>query len=138
MRVQWAMSQVFHRQAGKWQRLAEKTTVFVFVSSRKMRRLNSRFRAKNRPTDVLSFAPTEPNSLGEIVICRDVLRRQAREQGWGPTNELIFVAAHGWLHLLGWDHERSPDEEREMARLQDQIYAWAVDAFPLPRRGAEG
>lgn len=92
-----------------------------------MARLNGRYRGKPRPTDVLSFPAPEvfrrAGILGEIAICGPVLREQAREEGHGPALELDVLLVHGLLHLLGFDHERSPRAAREMARWERRLLA---------------
>ncbi|MGL5059422.1 MAG: rRNA maturation RNase YbeY [Microcoleus sp.] len=95
-----------------------------------MQSLNAQYRQQDRPTDVLAFAALEadcpqseemlsslPLYLGDIVISIDTARRQAQEQGHSLKTELAWLAAHGFLHLLGWDH---PDEESLMQMLDRQ------------------
>jgi probable rRNA maturation factor len=93
--------------------------------------LNAQYRNKNQPTDVLAFAALEVDSpqlppqiqlslplyLGDIVISVDTAHRQAQQQGHSLKTELAWLATHGLLHLLGWDH---PDEESLMAMLEQQ------------------
>ncbi|MGI2904306.1 rRNA maturation RNase YbeY [Tolypothrix sp. VBCCA 56010] len=92
--------------------------------------LNAQYRQQNKPTDVLSFATSEvdfpdfeeitasvPLYLGDIVISVDTAKRQAQQQGHSLATELAWLAAHGLLHLLGWDH---PDEETETRMLKQQ------------------
>jgi probable rRNA maturation factor len=91
--------------------------------------LNAQYRQQNKPTDVLSFATLEvfpqsqeisgamPLYLGDIVISVDTAKRQAQQQGHSLATELAWLAAHGLLHLLGWDH---PDEETETRMLKQQ------------------
>ena len=93
--------------------------------------LNAQYRQKNQPTDVLAFAALEVNSpqlpteiqlsmplyLGDVVISVDTAHRQAQQQGHSLQTELAWLAAHGLLHLLGWDH---PDEERLREMLDQQ------------------
>ena len=82
--------------------------------------LNHQYRYQDRPTDVLAFAALEvscpqademtsllPLNLGDIVISVETAQRQAQQQGHSLQLELAWLAAHGLLHLLGWDH---PDE----------------------------
>ncbi len=90
-----------------------------------MQALNHRFRQQNKPTDVLSFpsVPMPPLpylSLGDIVIAVPTAQKQAIAQGWSLGEELLWLASHGFLHLLGWDH---PDEAslREMWRIQETL-----------------
>ncbi len=92
--------------------------------------LNAQFRHKDQPTDVLSFAAMEvdfpqiaENSgetslyLGDIVISVDTAARQSIERGYALTRELAWLASHGLLHLLGWDH---PDESSLLEMLHQQ------------------
>jgi rRNA maturation RNase YbeY len=90
-----------------------------------MKRLNSGYRKKSYATDVLSFGAPEPfrsqGWLGELVVCAPVLERQAREQGHSGERELDVLLAHGLLHLLGLDHERSQAEAERMSRLESRL-----------------
>lgn len=92
--------------------------------------LNAQFRNKDQPTDVLSFAAMEVNFpeieddaadlalyLGDIIISVDTAVRQAPEHGYVLRKELAWLASHGLLHLLGWDH---PDESSLLIMLQQQ------------------
>jgi probable rRNA maturation factor len=96
-----------------------------------MQNLNLQYRQQNKPTDVLAFAALEvdvPNFeelqdskkvyLGDLVISVDTANRQAKEQGHPLKTELAWLAAHGFLHLLGWDH---PDEESLRQMLNKQV-----------------
>jgi probable rRNA maturation factor len=92
-------------------------------------RLNARFRGKNHPTNVLSFAAAalprpstrERKPLGELVICPTLLRQEARAQDKTLRAHWAHLVVHGALHLLGYDHERAADarrmERREIAVL---------------------
>lgn len=102
--------------------LSSKAITLVFLSSAEMKKINKQFRGKNKPTDVLSFAPLEPNSLGELLFCLDVLKKQAKEQGHSLENEFLYMLIHGVLHLLGYDHELSAKEEKLMFRIQDGLF----------------
>jgi rRNA maturation RNase YbeY len=96
----------------------------LLVSDPEMRRLNRRWRGKDRPTDVLAFAQAEgagvpPDGLlGDVVISVDTARRQARERGHSLSDEAEHLLVHGVLHLLGYDHERSVAEARRMQRRE--------------------
>lgn len=92
--------------------------------------LNAQFRNKDQPTDVLSFAAMEVDFpeieddteglalyLGDIIISVDTAARQAPEHGYALRTELAWLASHGLLHLLGWDH---PDEPSLLIMLQQQ------------------
>lgn len=93
--------------------------------------LNARYRQQNKPTDVLSFAALEVDSpipsealasmplyLGDIVISIDTAQQQAQKQGHTLLTEVAWLASHGLLHLLGWDH---PDEESLERMLKQQV-----------------
>lgn len=92
--------------------------------------LNAQYRHRNEPTDVLSFAMLEvdtpqsteiedmiPLYLGDVVISVETAERQAEQQGHSLMIELAWLAAHGFLHLLGWDH---PDPEHLETMLKQQ------------------
>ncbi len=97
--------------------------VLVFVSPGQSKLTNFRFRKKNYATDVLSFSETAPHSgLGELLLCPWVLRRQAKDQRHSFAKELDYMIIHGFLHLLGYDHEKSHREELKMMALQDKLF----------------
>ena len=89
--------------------------------------MNREYRGKSGPTDVLSFPAPEPfwssGILGEVVIAKEVLARQAREQGHSVECELDVLLVHGLLHLLGMDHERGDEALREMKRWEQRVLA---------------
>ncbi len=93
-----------------------------------MRSLNRRYRGIDRTTDVLSFSFHEGSfgdlrqeALGDIVISVPQAERQAREAGHPFVREIEILLIHGLLHLLGYDHERSPSEARRMRRKEQQF-----------------
>jgi probable rRNA maturation factor len=108
-------------------RLPEAELSLVLVSDAVMRRLNRSWRGRDRPTDVLSFAQAEgpggapPGLLGDVVISLDTARRQAAERAASLGSELDRLLVHGVLHLLGYDHERSPAEARRMRRRERDL-----------------
>lgn len=97
--------------------------VFVFLTPLKMQKINSQFRGKNKPTDVLSFASEDPTAIGELLFCTAVLKKQAKEQKHSADHELAYMMIHGILHLLGYDHEISTEEEKVMLKIQDDCFA---------------
>ena len=99
-------------------RTARGTVVVALVSDARIRKLNARYRAKDVPTDVLSFPAGEPGFLGEVVIASGVARRQAQQAGHPVQVELRVLALHGLLHLLGYDHER---DDGRMARVERRL-----------------
>ena len=101
----------------------------ALVGDEEMQHLNARYRKKDRPTDVLSFGGTRggavvagpPPLLGDVVISVDTAARQAAARGVSIDEELRFLLAHGVLHLLGYDHERSPGDARRMFAKQRRL-----------------
>ena len=94
--------------------------------------LNNKFRGVDKPTDVLSFPMYEREdfceeefafgaSLGDIVISVPRAKAQAAELGNSFLREVAFLAAHSTLHLLGYDHERSEEEDKLQCDLQKKV-----------------
>jgi probable rRNA maturation factor len=95
----------------------------VFLDPGPAKKMNLQFRQKNYATDVLSFASMEPGTLGELVLCPQVLQRQAKEHGLTYRQELGYMLLHGVLHLLGYDHETGKKDADLMFGLQDAVFA---------------
>jgi probable rRNA maturation factor len=95
----------------------------VFLDPAAAKRTNSQFRKKNYATDVLSFEAMEPGSFGELILCPQVLKRQAKEHGLSYREELLYMLLHGLLHLLGYDHEAGEKQARVMFDIQDKAFA---------------
>jgi probable rRNA maturation factor len=101
-----------------------------------IRELNRRYRGKDAPTDVLSFAQSEgeplacaePDSLGDVVISVETARRQAERGGWTLDEELHRLLLHGVLHLVGHDHERGGAEARRMQAEERRLAAVLEEA----------
>ncbi len=93
-----------------------------FCGDRRMARLNRRWRRKSRSTDVLSFPAGESGGafLGDIVISVPYATRQARRRGDTPLREMDRLLVHGYLHLLGYDHET---DDGEMDALETRVRA---------------
>jgi probable rRNA maturation factor len=91
-----------------------------FCGDRRMAALNRRWRRKDRSTDVLSFPAGggDLGFLGDIVISVPYAIRQARQRGQAPAREIDRLLLHGYLHLLGYDHEA---DEGEMERLEARL-----------------
>ena len=106
------------------------------VGRTESRRLNVRYRGRDKPTNVLSFPaadlPEGPQrSLGDLVICPDVLRAEAREQNKKLRAHWAHLVVHGALHLVGYDHERPVDAQRMERREIDVLRRLG---FPNPYR----
>lgn len=112
----------------------------TFVDKDEIQNINKMYRDKDKVTDVISFALEEdepeidmneldiPRVLGDIIICTDVAHEQAENYGHSFERELGFLALHGFLHLLGYDHITDEDE-KEMFGRQDAI----LNAYGLTR-----
>jgi probable rRNA maturation factor len=101
----------------------------LVVGTARSRSLNSRYRRKDRSTNVLSFSGPGPspdgrNYLGELVICAPVVAREALVQGKSRESHWAHMTVHGVLHLLGFDHERDAQAAKMTAReiqILDQL-----------------
>jgi probable rRNA maturation factor len=102
----------------------------TFTDNEKIHALNLEFRGIDRPTDVLSFPMYERDeledavgelALGDIVLSLEKAGEQANEFGHSFEREVSFLTVHSTLHLLGYDHELSEEDENEMFSLQDEI-----------------
>ena len=100
----------------------------LFVNDQEIERLNKIYRGVERPTDVLSFSQREgdfseinPQILGDIVISIDTASRQAKDKGHSLEEEIYILIVHGFLHLIGYDHERSPEYAKKMKEKEEEI-----------------
>lgn len=112
----------------------------LVTTAEEIHRLNREYRRIDAPTDVLSFAddgdvagfvlpPGMPKYLGDIAISWQHVEQQAREYGHSERRELAFLTVHGLLHLLGYDHERGPEDDALMQSHQEAI----MTLLQLPR-----
>lgn len=108
----------------------------TFIDNKKIHKLNLEHRDKDKPTDVLSFPMWEKEeladgtafegyavTLGDIIISAEKAKAQAEEYGHSIERELCFLAVHSTLHLLGYDHEVSEDDEKYMNDKQEEVLA---------------
>lgn len=86
----------------------------IFVSDARMRKLNRAYRGKDRTTNVLAFEG------GDIFISLPEARREAKRYGWSLRYNVVRLALHGFLHLVGYDHVKAKDT-REMERIESKI-----------------
>ena len=100
----------------------------ILIDDEKMHELNKTYRGVDRTTDVLSFALEDNNSielpireLGEVYVSIPKMKEQAREFNHSEKRELAFLVCHGLLHLLGYDHTKSKEEEEKQFGLQDKV-----------------
>ncbi|HYD48299.1 MAG TPA: rRNA maturation RNase YbeY [Terriglobales bacterium] len=108
------------------------------VDDEEIHRLNRDYRFKDKPTDVLAFAlregiqaPGTERVLGDVVISLDTAARQAYKRKRMLAAEVRTLLIHGILHLLGYDHERSPSEARRMKRKERAL----AGTLAAPHRG---
>ncbi len=110
----------------------------LIADDARLQTLNRTYRGLDAPTDVLAFAddgavspfvgqPAAPRYLGDIALSYQRVIAQAAEYGHSPARELAFLAVHGTLHLLGYDHERSPADAATM-RAREEV---ALAGLPL-------
>ncbi|AFJ62736.1 MULTISPECIES: rRNA maturation RNase YbeY [Bacillus] len=106
----------------------------TIVTNEEIREINRDYRGKDTPTDVISFALEEegedeveivgadmPPVLGDIIISADRTKEQAEEYGHSFMRELGFLAVHGFLHLLGYDHMTKEEEEEMFSKQKDLL-----------------
>lgn len=110
----------------------------VFTDDAEQHALNLRYRGKDRATNVLSFPSMDddsmpaaglPRLLGDVVLARETVAREAREQGKSVADHTVHLLVHGMLHLLGYDHQ-APEEAAEMEALETAILAGLGIADP--------
>ncbi|HPT84881.1 MAG TPA: rRNA maturation RNase YbeY [Bacillota bacterium] len=123
------------RTALKYEGFEEPAEVSIVLTDNEgIRELNKLYRGKDAPTDVLSFPLYGPDEdieitegeraeLGDIVISLERAATQAEEIGNTFEREVMFLCVHSVLHLLGWDHETSKEDERAMIEEQKAIMA---------------
>ncbi|WP_210366879.1 rRNA maturation RNase YbeY [Bacillus sp. REN3] len=111
----------------------------TFVSNERIQEINRQYRDKDRATDVISFAMEEmgageievigadmPRVLGDIIISVPRSREQAEEYNHSFMRELGFLAVHGFLHLLGYDHMNEEDEQKMFSRQKDILEGYGL------------
>ncbi|MEQ6387874.1 rRNA maturation RNase YbeY [Bacillaceae bacterium S4-13-58] len=112
----------------------------TFVTDQKIQEMNKEYRQKDQPTDVISFAMQEmgedeleikgenlPVVLGDIIISVDRTREQADTYEHSFERELGFLALHGFLHLLGYDHMTDEDEKKMFGRQEELLYDFGLE-----------
>ena len=108
-----------------------KKLFIIFVSLKDIQALNFYYLKKNRPTDILSFSPAEKDSLGELVLCEQQIKIQAKQHSLLFEEEMMYLILHGLLHLLGYHHEKGGKEAQKMYQLQDSLFnLWLKNQKP--------
>ncbi len=119
------MAEVLLAQTGR----KDNELSILLVDDRKITELNSSYRKKNKATNVLSFPMLDPDEeedgvpqlLGDIVISLDTAEREATEAGTSLDDYLPILLVHGYVHLLGFDHELGDEEETRMFAMEKKL-----------------
>ena len=122
------MFEIFNDTKIKIEEMAKLEKYIIFVYSYKILNINREYRHNDKVTDVISFALEDNKDivyedfrlLGDIYIAVDVAYDQANEYGHSREREICFLATHGLLHLLGYDH-MNEDEEKKMFEKQEEL-----------------
>lgn len=125
--------------AAKEEGLGDSEVSVTFVTNEMIRDINREYRGKDQPTDVISFAmeelgegetaiigSSEPRMLGDIIISLDRTKEQAADYGHSFERELGFLAIHGFLHLLGYDHMTEEDEKKMFSRQEEILVSLGI------------
>ena len=119
----------------EYMKIKDSIMSIIIVDNEKIHEINKTYRGIDRPTDVISFALEEGETiyepiktLGDIYISIDKVKEQANEYNHSIKRELFFLVTHGFLHLLGYDHMKKEDEEI-MFPLQEKI----LDSYGVKR-----
>ena len=113
----------------------------TFMTDEEIRKINAEYRGKDKATDVISFALEEmtegeiaivqeegmPIVLGDILISVETAARQAAEYGHDEKREIGFLALHGFLHLLGYDHMTEEDEKKMFGRQKEILTSFGLE-----------
>ena len=108
--------------------LGNRTLAVLLTDDAAVRRLNAQWRGIDKPTNVLSFPPADmpgdgaPKSLGDIAIAHETTAREAVSEDKPFADHLAHLAVHGFLHVMGYDHETDRDAEM-MEQLERAILA---------------
>lgn len=94
-----------------------------FVDDTEIRKLNKKFRKKNKATDVLSFPMESDDFLGDIIISLDTAKKQANKERQTLRQRAWVLTIHGLLHLFGYDHIRD-DDWLKMSELEKKIFKY--------------
>lgn len=112
-------------------KLKNQELTVVFMDPAPAKKINKTYRQRNYATDVLSFESENPGELGELLICPQVIEKQAQEHELSFKAELAYMLIHGVLHLLGYDHEKSAKDAAKMFKIQDQLFDRLLSKFHI-------
>ena len=107
----------------------------IIVDNKRIHEINKEYRGIDRPTDVISFALEDDKTfnrddiriLGDIYISIDKVRSQSEEYGHSFKRELYFLAIHGLLHLLGYDHMNKEDEKIMFSKQEEVLSRYGIE-----------
>ena len=106
----------------------------ALADDRSVRALNKRDRKKDKPTNVLSYPSGERSFLGDIVLARQTVWREAKAQKKSPADHVAHLVVHGVLHLLGHDHETGDADAERMEALERRVLKRLGIADPYAAR----
>ena len=101
----------------------KRSLTIALADDKRVRALNARDRGKDKPTNVLSYPSGERAFLGDVVLARQTVWREAKSQGKTAADHVAHLVVHGTLHLMGYDHETSEAEAERMEALERRILA---------------
>ncbi|MQR95533.1 rRNA maturation RNase YbeY [Fictibacillus phosphorivorans] len=126
-------------KAAEMEKTGQAEVSITIVTKERIQEINKEYRQKDSVTDVISFAMEEMGEdeteiiggeetrfLGDIIICLDVAKEQAEEYGHSLEREMGFLAVHGFLHLLGYDHMNEEDEKRMFGRQEEILEQYGL------------
>lgn len=117
-------------------KLSLKNVMFnvIIINDESIHKINKEYRGVDRPTDVITFALEDDKSittpqvrvLGDVYISYDKVISQANEYGHSTKREICFLAVHGLLHLLGYDHMNKEDEEKMFGLQKELLNSYGI------------
>lgn len=99
---------------------SKKAVSVVFMNDAEIQKLNKTYRNKDKPTNGLSFPSDEEDEWGDILLSYETVRAEAKEEGLPAFNHITHLIVHGFLHLLGYDHE-TDEQASKMETLEIRI-----------------
>jgi probable rRNA maturation factor len=127
------------QKAAEMEKTGSAEVSVTIVTKERIQEINGEYRQKDAVTDVISFAMEEMGEdeteiiggeetrfLGDIIICLDVATEQAEEYGHSIEREMGFLAVHGFLHLLGYDHMNEKDEKAMFGRQEEILEQYGL------------
>jgi len=94
---------------------------FLLTNDESIKKLNKKYKSKDKPTNVLSFPQDEKGLVGDVVIALETVRKEAQEQEKSFYDHFCHMVVHGVVHLLGYDHEKSKKAQKEMESIEIEI-----------------